>query len=188
MKNNIFLIGFMGAGKTEIGKILAKKLNYNFIDSDDIIEHSENTTITEIFKLKGEDYFRNLETEFIKSFALIYDNKTVNDEAVYNKTINGKNDCFVVATGGGMPCSNGNIKLLKDAGTVVYLKARPDTIYERIKEEKHRPVLGQTDFSISDIENLLHKREQYYSQADLIVYTDGVSPEGAADEIKIFLK
>ncbi len=184
MKNNIILIGFMGAGKTEIGKILAKKLNYNFIDSDEIIENNEQNTITEIFNLKGENYFRNLEAEFIKSFTV----NRLNCDCADNKTAAVKNGHFVIATGGGMPCFNGNINLLKDSGTIVYLKARPDTIYERIKEEKHRPVLNKTDFSISDIKNLLNKREQFYAQADLIIYTDGISPEGAADEIKIFLK
>ncbi|RZD15980.1 MAG: shikimate kinase [Candidatus Acididesulfobacter guangdongensis] len=184
MKNNLFLIGFMGAGKTEIGKVLAKKLNYNFIDSDDIIENNEQNTITEIFKLKGENYFRNLETEFIKSFAA----NCANSDFADNKTASNKNEHCVIATGGGMPCFNRNINFLKDIGTVVYLKARPDTIYSRIKEEKHRPVLNKTDFSISDIENLLNKREPFYTQADLIIYTDGISPEGAADEIKIFLK
>ncbi len=207
MKNNIFLVGFMGAGKSETGKILAKKLNYNFIDSDDIIENKEHKTITEIFKLNGEDYFRNLEAEFIKNFtancetcnyANDNNNKIVNDKNdkndKNNKIVNDENDkndknvYCVIATGGGMPCSNDNIKFLKDKGAVIYLKARPDTIYERIKETKHRPVLGKRDFSILDIENLLYKREQFYTQADLIIYTDGISPEGVADEIKIFLK
>ena len=176
----------MGAGKTETGKILAKKLNYNFIDSDDIIENNEQNTITEIFKLKGEDYFRNLETGFIRNFALnCAEYNCVNNKTADNKN---KNEHYVIAAGGGMPCFNDNIKFLKDTGTVVYLKARPDTIYERVKEEKHRPILSQTDFSISDIENLLNMREQFYAQADLIIYTDGISPEGEADEIKIFLK
>ncbi|RZD19286.1 MAG: shikimate kinase [Candidatus Acididesulfobacter diazotrophicus] len=177
MNKNIFLIGFMGAGKTKIGKILSKKLNYNFLDSDEAIENNEKMTITELFNLKGENYFRNLETEFIKNFLNI----------TINNNINMNNKHTVIATGGGMPCCNDNIKLLKNKGTVVYLKTRPETVYERIKEERHRPVLGQTGFSISEIENLLEKREQFYCKADLTIYTDGISPEGTAEEIKIFL-
>ncbi|MHB1679708.1 MAG: shikimate kinase [bacterium] len=216
MNKNIFLIGFMGAGKTKIGKILSKKLNYNFLDSDKVIENNEKMTITEIFNLKGEDYFRNLESEFINNFLKISINKNIidssdivddnisskiidkkiNDNDINNKIMNNKainkninidNKYYVIAAGGGMPCFNDNTKLLKNKGTIIYLKARPETIYKRIKEEKHRPVLGQAGFSVSDIKNLLEKREQFYCKADLTIYTDGISLEGTAEEIKIFL-
>ncbi len=230
MKNIIFLIGFMGAGKTEIGKILSKKLNYKFLDSDYEIEKYEKMTISEIFKTKGEEYFRNLETAFIKNFLKVdYGKNTIkgikgNGENVdkireYNSrsregnyedgdngdikdikyidindsillkinNISVNNMHYVIATGGGMSCFNDNINLLKDKGSVIYLKARPETIYERIKDEKHRPVLGQSGFSISEIKRLMEKREQFYDKADLIIYTEGISPEGIAEEIKIFL-
>ncbi|MHB1663843.1 MAG: shikimate kinase [bacterium] len=222
MNKNIFLIGFMGAGKTEVGKILAKKLGYNFIDSDEYIENIEKLTITEIFQSKGEEYFRKLEYSFIKNFSIDKNNeinKYSNNNISNNNKINinnknnelnkykanyinnNKQDIIIkqndritkepkhsiISTGGGMPCFDDNVKLLKDTGIVVYLKAKPKTLFERIKNEKHRPVLGQSDFTIDAIEKLLKLREYFYNEADFIIYSDGISAEGIAEEIKIFL-
>ena len=173
MKTNIVLIGFMGAGKTEVGRILAINLGFNFLDIDALIEKYEEMSITEIFKKKGEKYFRNLETKILK---------TIN-----GSELSGKDKPSVISTGGGMPAFNGNMKLLKNIGTVIYLKADARTIYERIKSETHRPVLGAKGFTLKSVSDKLSEREKIYEKADIIIYTEGLTPLSAAEEIKIFL-
>ena len=183
---NIVLIGFMGAGKTEVGKILAKNNGFNFIDLDSLIVAEEGISITEIFKQKGENYFRNIETEILKK---LYKNKT----DIYK--IAGKceqigikeNKNWVISTGGGMPAFNDNMKLLKNVGTTIYLKADAKTIYERIKSETHRPVLGEKGFTEAKVAEKLKEREKFYEQADIIIYTDGLTVAAIAEEIGIFL-
>jgi len=194
MKTNIVLIGFMGAGKTEVGRILAKNSGLNFIDLDFLIETYEGMAISDIFKRKGEDYFRKLETEIgremeknksdILSFITKYIDVATNSE---NLLIKEQCSTWVIATGGGMPVFNDNIKLLKNIGTVIYLKADPKTIYGRIKNESHRPVLGKSGFSEKDIKDKLDEREKFYKKADIIIYTDGLTMHGTADEINIFM-
>lgn len=194
MEANIVLIGFMGAGKTEVGRILAKNAGLNFIDLDFLIETYEGMTISEIFKQKGEDYFRNLEKEILQeikknkndilSSLVKYIDATRNSE---NLLINEQGKPWVISTGGGMPAFNDNLKVLKNIGRVIYLKADSKTIYERIKNESHRPVLGKKGFREKDIEDKLGEREKFYGKADMTIYTDGLSLQGVADEIDIFL-
>ena len=100
-KSSIILIGMMGSGKTTVGKILANKINFKFIDSDDLIEKQEDKSINDIFLLKGENYFRELEKNLISKF---------------------KYKSFVLATGGGLPVFNDNFDKLINIGTIVYLK------------------------------------------------------------------
>ena len=206
MKTNIILIGFMGAGKTEVGRILAKNEGFNFIDIDCLIEKNEGTTVTEIFKRKGESYFRNLETEILKE---IDKNKSdisnvlekyiekkekkgsdLKSDPFFLKSgnliINGEDKYWVISTGGGMPAFNGNMKLLKNIGTVIYLKADARTIYERIKSETHRPVLGADGFTLKSVSDKLSEREKIYEKADIIIYTEGLTPQAVAEEIEIF--
>ena len=173
MKTNIVLIGFMGAGKTEIGRILAINLGFNFLDIDALIEEYEEMSITEIFKKKGEKYFRDLETKILKT--------------IKGSELSGKDKPSVISTGGGAPAFNGNMKLLKNIGTVIYLKADARTIYERIKSETHRPVLGADGFTLKSVSDKLSEREKIYEKADIIIYTEGLTPLSAAEEIKIFL-
>jgi shikimate kinase len=217
MKNNIVLIGFMGAGKTEVGRILAKNAGLNFIDLDFLIETHEGMAISEIFKRKGEDYFRKLETEILKGIETKKNDifRAIEKYIDTTKTRNAKNTKrntpvnkaktavklqdseniivsdrtrpWVISTGGGMPVFNGNMKLLKNIGTVLYLKAGARTIYERIKTESHRPVLGDGGFGERDIEDKLVEREKFYGKADIIIYTEGLTMHGVADEINIFL-
>ena len=194
MKTNIVLIGFMGAGKTEVGKILAKNAGLNFIDLDFLIETYEDMNISEIFKQKGEDYFRNIETEIlleikknkddILSAVVKYMDITGNSE---NLLINEQSRPWVISTGGGMPAFNDNIKILKNIGRVIYLKADGKTIYARIKAESHRPVLGKSGFSEKTVSDKLNEREKIYGKADMIIYTEGLSSQGVADEIGIFM-
>jgi shikimate kinase len=193
MKNNIVLIGFMGAGKTEVGRILAKNAGLNFIDLDFLIETHEGMAISEIFKRKGEDYFRKLETEILREIkknkgdvlnaAAKYMDITADSESL---PISGEGRPWVISTGGGMPVFNDNMKILKNIGLIIYLKADPKTIYGRIKTESHRPVLGPSGFSEKSVSDKLNEREKFYRKADIIIYTEGLTMHGVADEIGIF--
>ena len=190
IRTNIVLIGFMGAGKTEVGKILAKNKGFNFIDLDCLIEAQEGMNITEIFKQKGESYFRNLETEILKKidkyksdiYKIIVKYKTINSKEIKNEVKN-----WVISTGGGMPAFNENLKLIKDIGTTLSLKADARTIYERIKSETHRPVLGGSGFTEETVAEKIKEREKFYEQADIVIYTDGLTTSAVAEEIGIFL-
>lgn len=119
----IFLCGFMGCGKTTVGKILAKRLKCRCIDLDDYIEQQEGMTIPEIFEKKGEPYFRQLETEALAAF----------------KDIGG-----VVATGGGALLSELNGETAMNAGMVVFIDTDFRTCYERIKDDPHRPIAASS--------------------------------------------
>lgn len=149
MKNNIILIGYMGAGKSTVGKKLAKVRAYEFIDTDQWIEKQENRSIPEIFAKEGEEYFRCLETECIRRLL---------------KEEKGK----VISVGGGLPVREENRELLKQLGTVIYLKATPETIYERVKEDTNRPLL-QTENPKERIRTMMEEREPFYQQASHIV-------------------
>lgn len=153
-KDNIVLIGYMGAGKSTVGKALAVKKGYSFIDTDMYIEEREGMTISEIFKVKGEDYFRRLETEILTEL------KDTLDHAV-------------LATGGGLPLRSENSELLKQIGTVYYLKADADTIYERVKASTDRPLL-QCDNPYKRICDMLEVRNPIYEKVcDIRLKTDG---------------
>lgn len=141
MKDNIALIGFMGSGKTTIGKLLAKALEMKFIDIDKEIVKIENRSITEIFEKDGENYFRDLERKIIAK------------ESADNN--------IVISTGGGVIIDNNNIKSLKETSFVVYLNCSIDCIYERVKGKKNRPLLN-TENVYEKIVELYKKREMLY--------------------------
>ena len=111
--------------------------------------------------------------------------KTVNCENSITTGKESKN--WVISTGGGMPAFNGNMKLLKNIGKTIYLKADAKTIYERIKSETHRPVLGEKGFTERTVSEKLKEREKFYGQADMTIYTDGLTAYASAEEIEIFL-
>lgn len=201
MKTNIVLIGFMGAGKTEVGRLLAEKKGYNFIDLDYIAESREGMTINEIFKQKGEAYFRDAENKILKDFKKNKNNilnflkeekkgSDLKSDPFFLKSgnliINGEDKYWVISTGGGMPVYKNNMEILKRLGYTIYLKAGSKTIYQRIGAEKNRPVLGINGFSEKDIKNKLDERERFYKKADMIIYTDGLSPQSVTEEIDIF--
>ncbi|MGL5049041.1 MAG: shikimate kinase [Fusobacteriaceae bacterium] len=142
MKDNIALIGFMGSGKTTIGRQLAKALEMKFIDIDKMISMKEKKTIPEIFQEKGELYFRTLEREIIE------------EESRENN--------IVIATGGGAIVDNENIKNLKKSSYVVYLDTSLECIYERVKNGKNRPLLNDVENLFSTIEELYSKRAWLY--------------------------
>lgn len=162
-KSSVFLIGMMGAGKSTVGRHLAKALNYKFFDTDQLIEKQENRTIEAIFKESEESYFRNIERNIINQF---------------------KNKKCVYSTGGGLPIYNKNIHKLKDIGQVIYLKTSiGELLNNRINNNSSRPMFQD---AIS-FENLLKQREPIYCEADFVVTTDSKTPEEIASEISLLI-
>lgn len=148
----VFLIGFMGSGKTTFGKKLANALNYDFIDLDKRIEEEEKMDINAIFKRFGENYFRKKESEVLKNLE--------------------KKHFTIVSTGGGTPCFFDNMNWIKSNGKSIYLKASPGFLFSRIKDSPNiRPLFsGMEEIEIqAAILDLLTKREVFYEQADHIV-------------------
>lgn len=165
MKDNIALIGFMGSGKTTIGKILAKYLDMKFIDIDKMISAREKKNIPEIFEEKGEQYFRKLEREIVLEESL--------------------NNNIVIATGGGVIIDNENIKNLKETSFIVYLDCTIECIYERVKNSKNRPLLNVENM-FETIQELHKKRELLYKiSCDISIKIDENSNMyDTAEEIK----
>ena len=140
----------MGSGKTTFGMKLAKKLNYQFVDTDKEIEELVGMSIESIFNTKGEKYFRQLEKQYIQKLK------------VQN---------VVIATGGGMPCFYDNMEYLNKIGVTVYLEYSSQELFERLKNETvNRPLLKhKSEEDLFDyIDDLLLKRERYYLQAQTI--------------------
>lgn len=165
-KKNIVLIGFMGCGKTSVGIKLSYRLKHTFIDTDKQIERKQGRSISEIFASDGEAAFRQMETDCIKE--LIADKGS---------------SMQIFSTGGGTPVKEENRELLKQLGTVVYLKISPDVVYNRLKGDTTRPLL-QTVNPKARIEELLGSRkEAYESAADLIIEVDKKSLEEVVEEI-----
>lgn len=159
--HNIFLVGPMGAGKTTIGKQLAKSLGWAFIDSDHEIEKRTGVRIPVIFDIEGEAGFRRREKEMIDELTQVSD--------------------LVLATGGGAVLDEENRARLKQRGTVVYLRATAEHLYNRTRRDRNRPLL-QTENPKQKITELLAHRDPLYQEvADIIVDT-------GADNIKSVVK
>lgn len=160
MSNHIFLIGFMGCGKTHWGRLLAAELNRPFIDLDDVIVGMSGRSIPETFKIEGEAAFRLLERKALLS-------------------LDGATDA-VVATGGGTPCFHDNLAQMKQMGKTVYLKTPADVLAARLEPEKaHRPLISKVSGADLPqfIEELLAKRAAFYEGADqIMVYEMGKEP------------
>ncbi|MBR1423736.1 MAG: shikimate kinase [Ruminococcus sp.] len=156
----IFLCGFMGCGKSTVGKVLSKKLGTSCIDLDAYIEQTEGMIIPEIFEKKGEPYFRETETKSLGALA---------------------NEGKVIATGGGALLSDKNGKLAKSAGLVVFIDTDFDTCYSRIKDDPHRPIAFN-----STREELLERyeyRKPLYKANSNCIVSGSLSPVEIADEI-----
>lgn len=152
----------MGTGKTTIGRILGNILGYTFIDSDMEIERRCKANISEIFRLKGEYSFRDIESQVISEISKL------------NNT--------VIACGGGVIKRKANIDNLKKNGTIVCLKANAEVIYKRIKNSGEvRPLIRGK--SIDQLIEMLHERETFYNEADFIFDTSKKSPQAVAEEI-----
>ena len=159
---NILLTGFMGAGKTTVGKKLAKRLGYFFIDTDREIEKEQGCSITEIFKYGGEECFRDLETDILQKL-----------QAKQN---------LVIATGGGMVLRNENRSLMQSLGTRVYLKVELQELMRRLKKDKKRPLLQKSKPKEHVLE-MLQQRKSIYEEAECIIDTTDLSPHQMVTEI-----
>lgn len=162
---NIILIGFMGCGKSSVGVKLSYRLRKAVIDTDKEIEKEEQRSISDIFAAEGEAYFRNKETECLRRLIETADNK-------------------IISVGGGLPMRDVNRELMHKLGLVVYLRAKPETVYERLKHDTTRPLL-QGDNPQEKIKTLMAQREQNYEKAaDVIVDVDGKEFEKIVNEIE----
>lgn len=166
----IFLIGLPGSGKTHIGNLLSKSMSWNFIDMDDHIEKYTKNTISDIFKNFGETYFRKIEFETLQNLKSL------------KKTI--------ISTGGGCVVSDKNKSIIKNSGTVIWLKAEPETLHNRlnnINQKNTRPLLGK-NITLDRIINLSKERKKHYFIADLTINTDNKTTNDVKDEIIKFLR
>lgn len=161
MTANLILIGFMGAGKSSVGRILARRLHRCFVETDDMIAAKEGLSIPEIFAARGEGYFRDAEEEALELLALK------------------KGD--VIATGGGLPCREGRPATLRTLGTVVWLSGDFDVLYRRALDAGARPMLAGR--SREEAEVLYRAREPFYAQADLAVDTTGLGSDQVAEAV-----
>ncbi|MFN8239230.1 MAG: shikimate kinase [Bacteroidales bacterium] len=162
----IYITGFMGSGKSTAGKKLANSLGWSFLDLDTLVEKEEGESISRIFSIRGEGYFRKRESEILES-------------------LKDKPDC-VIAVGGGTPCQGKNMDYMLSDGLVIYLKMTPGQLKSRLeKETAHRPLLeGLAGQELLDhITKLLSKREAFYNMANVIV--DGFSLDADSFQKKI---
>ncbi len=156
----LYLVGFMGSGKSTVGRILAKKLKVPFVDLDEEIVLREGLTIPQIFQLKGEEYFRNLEREVLKEIS---------------ETL----PRFVMATGGGLGANTEAMEYMKQKGLVVWLDIDFETFLRRTHMDENRPLLRRPE---EELKKLFEERKKVYSNAHLRVASQR-SPERTAQKI-----
>jgi shikimate kinase len=154
-RDNVILVGFMGAGKSVCGRLLARRLGRCFVETDDMIVAGEGRSIPEIFREAGEARFRQLEGDVVESLKL--------------------KSGEVVATGGGMPCREGRMELLRELGTVVWLDGDVRELTARASKVGHRPMLEGR--SMAEIEELYRSRQPYYRRAHITVDTTGIGAD-----------
>jgi shikimate kinase len=165
-ERNVILVGFMGAGKSVCGRLLARRLGRCFVETDDMITAREGCTIPEIFARHGEARFRQLEAEAVEALALK------------------RGD--VIATGGGLPCREGMMDTLRGLGTVVWLRGDPRDLLERAKRQGARPMLdGRSD---DDVVALYQAREPFYGRAHLTIDTSGRTVDQVVAEVVAALR
>jgi shikimate kinase len=165
---NIYLIGFMGCGKTTLGKKIAKKTNNLFLDMDAEIEKNTQLSIADIFLQHGESYFRELENKLLT-------------------TIEAKN--YIVSTGGGVPCFLNNMEIMKASGLTVFINLPPKTLVSRLLNEKDkRPLIQNTapENLLTEIEERLNQRLPYYQQAHIIFNPLQQSEEELIEQIMLW--
>lgn len=159
---NLALIGFMGTGKTTVGRLLAEQLGFEFLDTDEQIETNTGKKISEIFAQQGEPVFRDLERQLVEQLA--------------------QRRQTIISTGGGLPVNPANLANLKTHALVVCLWASPEKIYERVRNQDHRPLLKDPD-PLAKIRTLLAVREPFYRQADVLINTELRSLREVAQQV-----
>jgi shikimate kinase len=164
--DNIVLVGFMGAGKSVCGRLLARRLGRCFVETDDMIVAREGRSIPEIFRRDGEERFRALEAEAIELLRL--------------------KSGEVIATGGGLPCRAGRMEALRELGTIVWLAGDLGMLSARARRAGQRPMLdGRSPETIAE---LYRAREPYYRQADVVVDTTGLGPDAVVARVLTALR
>jgi len=158
--SRVFLVGFMCSGKTTVGKLLAQRLGWDFLDVDEEIEGRERLTIPEIFDKKGENYFRELELKTLRELA--------------------ERDRVVISTGGGLGANEKAMEFMKDKGLVVWLKVSYEEFLKRCGKDPNRPLLKKGE---EFLRKLMEERSKIYSKAHL--HVENKEPESA---VKIILK
>lgn len=161
LNNNIVLCGFMGSGKTTVGKKLAALLNMKFVDLDIWIEQHEKLTVSEIFEKKGENYFRTLEAEAAKTL--------------------GEQSGLVIACGGGTVLKEENVLSLKKNGIIIYLSVTADVVKKRLESDTTRPLLSKD--KSNTIDSLLNSRKPIYEAAADFTVNAGISKENTINDI-----
>jgi shikimate kinase len=159
---NIALCGFMGTGKSSVGRLVAQQLHFDFLDTDVVIEARAGKPISEIFAQQGEPAFRELEA------------KIVHELATRHRT--------VISAGGGLVVNPENLASLKEHAVVICLWASPETIWARVKNQNHRPLLADPE-PLEKIRSLLHERAPFYKQADVLLTTDLRSTRDVAQQV-----
>ena len=159
---NLALIGFMGTGKTSVGRLVADQLHFDYLDTDELIQARTGRTITDIFAKDGEPAFRTLEQQITEGLSA--------------------RERTLIATGGGLPTNPANLASLKKHALVVCLWASPQTIWERVKGQTHRPLLHGPEPQ-KKIYDLLAAREPFYRQADVLINTDIRSVREVAQQV-----
>ncbi|MFI5141306.1 MAG: shikimate kinase [Bacteroidia bacterium] len=166
----VFLIGMPACGKTSIGKRLAKKLQFTFLDLDHHLADKEKKSVAIIFSEKGENFFRELEAKYLKEISNITTNT-------------------IISVGGGTPCFHDTLQFMLSAGKVVYLNTSAETLFLRLKEETKRPMfIGLTAEQIKEkIKSLLQQRETFYLQAHHTINTSHKSDDAIVEEMSLFI-
>jgi shikimate kinase len=163
--DNVLLVGFMGAGKSVCGRLLARRLGRCFIETDDMIVSREGRSIPEIFRERGEEAFRRLEAETLEALRL--------------------KSGDVIATGGGLPCREGRMEALRALGTVVWLRGDLPALLERAGRIGGRPMLER---SPAEVEALYRAREPYYARAQITIDTAGLGVDQVVSRVLAALR
>jgi len=166
MTSRVFLVGFMGSGKTTLGRLLAIQLNYSFLDLDEWIEQREGKSIAEIFSTQGETRFREVERDSLRALET--------------------RENLVISSGGGTPCHHENMEWMNQHGITIFLNPSAEILYNRLQDQKvHRPLISELD-SISLktlIETRLVERMPYYTQSRIEL----ISMPNAEDSVKYLI-
>ncbi|MCW2277307.1 shikimate kinase [Heliophilum fasciatum] len=164
---NVVLIGFMGTGKSSVGRRLAARLGFRYLDTDQEIERVTGMSIVEIFTHHGEARFRAEEHEMAKTLG----------------ALRGQ----VVATGGGIVLNPDNLTVLREQGLIIALTARPDVVWQRVAHRTHRPLINQS-ITVEEIAAMMERRMPYYQSADVTIDTSDKTVREIVDQLVDYLR